>query len=244
MIRIYFSDTITLHEKMMLDDKTSHYLCTVMRQSEGDTCLLFNEKDGEFLCEIEKAHKKKAELVVKERKRQAKASPELHLYLSPLKKNTTDFAVEKATECGVTHIHFIKTDYTNATRVNVDRLSAIAREAAEQCRRLDVPQLFDIVPFDRLAMNWPDNLCPIIAAEDGRGLSMQEIKQIKEKQGQTDLAPALFIGPEGGFSEYEFECFQDFPNHKFLDLGPLILRAETAVVVGLSLINTLDLKCA
>ncbi|MBK67817.1 MAG: 16S rRNA (uracil(1498)-N(3))-methyltransferase [Rickettsiales bacterium] len=241
MIRLYAKDSLVKDKELELNDKDSHYLCTVMRLNEGDDFHYFNENDGEFLAKIIKPHKKKALIKLIGQIEPVKKSKELHLYLCPLKKDTTNFAVEKATECGATHIHFIKTDYTNATRVNVERLQAVAKEAAEQCCRLDIPKILDIVSLEKALIEWPDHLCPIIAAEDGRGQSIKAIeKSISSCDTLNKLTPALFIGPEGGFSDYEFERLSALDYSQFLDLGPLILRAETAVVVGLSLLNTLE----
>ena len=221
-IRLFSTAPLIQGENLVLPENQSHYVTNVMRQKAGDAVVLINDTNGEWECHIIEPHKKKTIVRVVRQLSQAVKTPECHLYITPLKKDALSYAVEKATECGATHIHFIKTDFTDVPRVNIDRLQATAMEASEQCRRYDVPQIFDIEPLE-VILNRPHNF--MVAAEDGRGEG--------QKQERTGV-PHLMIGPEGGFSPREFELLQAAKNVNFIDLGPRILRAETAVVVGLS----------
>ena len=224
-IRLFSTTPLNEGDSLVLPENQSHYVTNVMRQKVGDAVILLNDTDGEWECHILDAHKKKTAVRVVRQLSQAVKTTECHVYITPLKKDALSYAVEKATECGATHIHFIKTDFTDVPRVNIDRLQATAMEASEQCRRYDVPEIFDIEPLE-VILNRPHQFT--VAAEDGRGTDVkQEMRHI----------PHLIIGPEGGFSPREFDLFQDASNVHFIDLGPRILRAETAVVVGLTLLE-------
>ncbi len=227
-IRLYSQQSLTQGEVLELSADHSHYLINVMRVCEGEAVRLFNETDGEYVAHITRAHKKKTSVVLGQQLHSPRLSKTCHLYLTPLKKQALSYAIEKATECGVTHIHFIQTEYTDHNKVNLDRLRATAIEASEQCRRFDIPQIFDVQPLVKTLKNWPQDKVLFLAAEDGRG------KLVKEIDHQKSDIPALMIGPEGGFSAEEFELLSQHPDVKFLSLGNNILRAETAIVVGLS----------
>jgi len=229
-IRLYINASLCMGDELELSPEHSHYLVNVMRLEQNDAIRLFNEKEGEYKAVLIKPHKKKTCVLIADKLREPKHSPELHLYLTPLKKQAQSYAIEKAVECGATHIHFIQTDYTDHTKVNIGRLQATAIEAAEQCRRFDIPKIFDVVTLDKVLTSWPDNQVLYLAAEDGRGVTFS-------KMTKSQAIPALMIGPEGGFSKDEFEKLASFPSTSFISLGDNILRAETAVVVGLSQIN-------
>lgn len=226
-IRLYIKEPLVQNELLTLSEHHSHYLVNVMRLQAGDAIRFFNERDGEYKGVIIKAHKKKTEIEIAEKLSSPRLCKEIHLYLPPLKKQALSYAVEKATECGATHIHFIQTEYTDHTKINLERLKATAIEACEQCRRFDVPEIYDVMSLDKILSHWPDNQDLYLAAEDGRGSLLSTLPESKN-------IPALMIGPEGGFSEAEFEKLAAFPKTTFMSLGVNILRAETAAVVGLS----------
>lgn len=216
---------------LRLTAEQSHYLCTVLRKKQGDEVVLFNEKSGAFLCVLETAHKKKAVLNLREKIAAPQPTQPLHLIIAPLKKQTTDMVVQKATECGVSDIHFIKTQYTNAERIKLERLEAIAKEAAEQCERFDIPAIHALCDLETVLKSGREANWQLFAgAEDGSGA------RLNKTMIESSHVPALIIGPEGGFAPDEFKRMEAH-GAVMLDFGPRILRTETATIVGLSLLD-------
>lgn len=231
-IRVFVSGDLVIGKSIMLDDQQGHYLVHVMRLKIGDGLLLFNGRDGEFRATVSGIKKQDVMLLIEEQTRAFKATEELVLFLPVIKKQAFDYALQKATECGVTKIYPIQTDYTDIPKLNIERAQLIVQEAAEQCRRLDAPQVFGLKKFKESINTDFKNKVIYTGAEDGRGQSLDKVFSSSE-------TPALLIGPEGGFSPKEFEQLAEISNVKFIDLGERILKAETAVVSGLTLINFL-----
>jgi 16S rRNA (uracil1498-N3)-methyltransferase len=154
------------------------------------------------------------------------AEPDCWLCFALLKRQKTDLVVEKATELGVSIIQPVITARTQADHVNLDRLRAIAIEAAEQCERLAVPEIRAPVPLPTLIAGWPA----------GRALNMADERRTA-KLIQPAIGPAaLLIGPEGGFTEAEVDAIGSNPLVTRVSLGARILRAETAAIAGLALL--------
>ena len=153
--------------KLALGKEASHYLVTVMRRKAGDGVRVFNGRDGEWRAEVAEADKRNAVLRFGAQTRPQHASPDMALYFAPLKKARTDFIVEKATELGVASITPVMTARTMAERVRTERLSALAREAAEQTERLDLPVVNEPVALTRLLEAWDPDRRLIFADEAG-----------------------------------------------------------------------------
>lgn len=229
-IRVFVSADLSVGGAVSLDESQGHYLVHVMRRKIGDNILLFNGKNGEFLATITNIKKQDVTLSVQEKTKEFQATEELVLFLPIIKKQAFDYALQKATECGATQIYPIQTEYTDIPKLNVERAQLIVQEAAEQCRRLDVPEVFPVRKLkESIQKDFKDKIV-YTGAEDGRGQSIKDAFSAKE-------TAALLIGPEGGFSPQEFELLASVPQVKFIDLGARILKAETAVVAGLTLIN-------
>ena len=153
--------------------------------------------------------------------------PDLWLVFAVLKRDASELVVEKATELGVARICPVITERTNIPRINAERWRAIATEAAEQCERLSVPAIADPVSLPTLLRDWPPER-PLFAA-------------LERRDAAFPLAPpsvGLLIGPEGGFAEMEVELLRRHPFVEGVGLGPRILRAETAAIVGLALLQS------
>ena len=154
-----------------------------------------------------------------------------YLFFAPVKKTATDFIVAKATELGARALRPVITEFTHTGRVNVERLQINAREAAEQCGRLDIPQIGSPIRLRELLGSWPLAQSLIIADETGESDSaMKILNEIRVE----NHAPAFMIGPQGGFSKTELVFLRALPFVITIDLGPRILRAETAVVAALT----------
>lgn len=205
----------------------AHYLRTVMRRGPGATLLLFNGRDGEWEARILALSRDAARLEVGRQQRAQADEPDLWLAFAPLKRDATDLVTQKATELGAAALLPVLTRRTSAARVNLDRLAAIATEAAEQCERLTVPRIAAPQTLPALLSAWPAGR-PLFAAI--------------ERATAPPLAPwrapcGLLIGPEGGFAPEELDELDRHALVKPASLGPRILRAETAAIVGLALLQ-------
>lgn len=229
--RLYVDASLSENGGVSFSRNHARYLKDVMRLREGDHLLVFNGRDGEWRCVLSRIGGKSAQGVAVNRTRAqtAAAGPDLHF--APVKRAGTGFIAEKATELGVRSLRPVITAYTDAARVNAARLRANAVEAAEQCGRMDVPEVHEPVPLMRLADAWPEHKALIVADETGRGTAALEAFQAMDHRVP---APAFVIGPQGGFSETELAFLRGLSFSTTVDLGPRVLRAETAVVAVLA----------
>jgi 16S rRNA (uracil1498-N3)-methyltransferase len=227
-IRLFTTSPLHDGASIAATPEQAHYLGSVMRQSAGATVLLFNGANGEWRARIDSIRKDRAVFVLESRTRVQNASLPLTLLFAPLKRDTTNMVIEKATELGVTRIQPVFTDRTNAGRLNLDRLEAIAREAAEQCERLDVPDIAQPARLMEALASWPHDRV-LFAAIERSGASPPAFRPAQA---------ALLIGPEGGFTEGELDVLRRLSFVEPIGLGPRILRAETAAIAGLALLQT------
>ncbi len=227
-IRLYADMVLSEGITAELNAEQSHYLLSVMRLTAGTSILIFNGQDGEYECELGIAGKKNAVVkVIKQTKKQNNV-PDNWLLFAPLKKDRTDFVIEKSTELGVSRIIPVITRYTISEKVKTARFQAQAIEAAEQSRRLDIPDISESEQLEKLLNSWDEKRSLYYMDETGAG-------QPVAVAFQNATAPAAFlIGPEGGFSESELALLRGKTFAKAVNLGPRILRAETAVLAALA----------
>lgn len=228
--RLYCELSLSDGAQLSLSRDESHYLVAVMRRKTGDKVRLFNAKDGEWMARITAADRKSVSLTVETLLRAPQAVPDLELLFAPVKKSRTDFIVEKATELGVRHIRPVLTQRTIADKVRIDRLAALAREAAEQTERFDLPEISDAEKLSRVLDQWPADRVLIYCDEAGNALPMAEALK-----GRAREKAAILIGPEGGFSPEERAQIRALPFAIPVSLGPRILRADTAAAAALTL---------
>lgn len=205
----------------------AHYLGTVMRRQPGDAVRLFNGSDGEWHASIAELRRDRLRLTVAGRARPQLPEPDLWLVFAPLKRDATDLLVQKATELGASALLPVLTSRTNSARINPDRLAAIAGEAAEQSERLTVPRIDPPRPLAAVLDDWPAGR-PLVAA-----LERRDAPPIRPVRGPA----ALLVGPEGGFTPAELDTLMTRPFVVPVTLGPRILRAETAGIAGLALLQ-------
>ncbi len=227
-IRLYVDHPLGAGQSVPLDRGQAHYLFGVMRQPVGAQVALFNGRDGEWLAEVARAGKRDGELLCVAQSRPLQMPPDLWLCFAPIKKARTDFIVEKAAEMGAARIVPVMTEFTNAGRVQTDRLQAHAVEAAEQCGGTYVPEVAEAVRFDRLLDGW-DTARHLMFCDEA--LAAGGGSALPEARG----AWAILIGPEGGFSEKERERLARLEAAVAVRLGPRILRADTAAVAAMTL---------
>lgn len=211
----------------------AHHLGGVLRRAAGDPVLLFNGSDGEWAARIESLRKDRAVLVPERQTRAQNSPPAVTLLVAALKRDAMDLIAEKATELGATHIQPVLTRRSIADRVNEARLGAIARAAAEQCERLTVPRIAPAAPLHAVLDAW-DGAVPLLVAAERRAAP-------PIAQAAALLCPpfALLIGPEGGFERAELDDLLRRPFVSPAALGPRILRAETAALAGLAVLQAI-----
>jgi 16S rRNA (uracil1498-N3)-methyltransferase len=210
----------------------AHYLGTVMRRRPGDVVRVFNGRDGEWVADIVALGRDRATLRPRALTRIQAPEPDLWLVFALLKRDATDLVVQKATELGVSALLPVLTERTNAGRTNEARLTAIAMEAAEQSERLTVPRIFSASRLDALIASWPPER-RLYAAIERSDAAWPPRAQGASVQGPS----ALLVGPEGGFTARELDGLGSHPFVAPVSLGPRVLRAETACLVGLALLQ-------
>jgi len=224
--RLYVPSPLAEGTEIAATPAQAHYLGTVLRQPAGAPLRLFNGQDGEWQARLATLRKDKASFIAERQTRPQAPEPDLWLLFAPLKRDATDLVVEKATELGASAILPVFTERTNTARLNLDRLRAIATEAAEQCERLTLPRMADPQRLADLLAAWPA----------GRPLHVALERAEAPPPRGTDSPAALLIGPEGGFSAAEAQMLRRQPFVRPVSLGPRILRAETAAIAGLALL--------
>lgn len=229
-IRLYVDHPLGAGQSVPLDRGQAHYLFGVMRQAVGASVALFNGRDGEWQAEIVEAGKRGGVLACVAQSRPLQMPPDLWLCFAPIKKARTDFIVEKAAEMGAARIVPVMTEFTNAGRVQRDRLQAHAVEAAEQCGGTFVPEVAEATRFGILMDNWDEERHIMFCDE-----------MLTDQSSRDTLSPlpagkwAILIGPEGGFSDKERVRLGRMSSAHAVSLGPRILRADTAVVAAMTL---------
>ncbi len=210
----------------------ANYLVNVMRLRAGAAVRVFNGRDGEWLAEITAAGRGKCSLRACEQVFEQTAPPDIEYLFAPLKKARLDYMVQKATEMGVATLTPVMTAYTVVDRVNLERMRANAIEAAEQCNILWVPEVNSPRPLRAALADWPperqlifcDEAAPV--ADPVAALSAVEPGPL-----------AVLIGPEGGFNADERTLLREAECAVPISLGPRVMRADTAAVAALALVN-------
>ena len=231
--RLFVESDLAEGAVLDLDQNQAHFLRTVLRLKPGAELALFNGRDGEWQACIEALGKGKGTLLATAQRRVQTRVSDLWLVFAPIKRARLDFMIEKATELGVTRLQPVLTRHTNVGRVNLDRMAATAREAAEQSERLTVPEVREPLDLGRLLDGWPDDRRLLLAAEAGTAQPLAAaLLEMKEPGGTGPLA--VMTGPEGGFAESELDALRNLPIVTAIGLGPRILRADTAALAALA----------
>ena len=235
--RLYVEDTLAAGAGVTLDKPQVHYLCNVLRLKPGDAVLVFNGRDGEWRASLSEAGKKSATLAVGERLRPQTVAADLDYLFAPLKHERLDYMVQKAVELGVSRLQPVMTQHTQAARVNVERMRANAVEAAEQCGILTLAEAAAPLPLAKaLAARSGDRLL-VFCDEDAEVTDPVAALSARRPASGGPQPLAVLVGPEGGFSEDERALLLRQENVLRLSLGPRILRADTAAVAVLTLVQ-------
>jgi 16S rRNA (uracil1498-N3)-methyltransferase len=232
MQRLFVPQDLAAGTSFDASPQQSHYLSNVLRMAEGTELLVFNGRDGEWLARVAVKTKKTVRLEAVEQTRSQPVTPDLVYCFAPLKVGRLDYLVQKAVEMGAGVLQPVITQHTQLAKVGIDRLQANAVEAAEQCGILAIPDVREAQKFTALLAGWDKERRLIFCDEDASTNNpLSALQAIDEKK------LGLLVGPEGGFSEDERRQLRALPFVTAIPLGPRILRADTAAVAALAVIQ-------
>jgi len=229
--RLYVDAPLAAGAKVALDRAQAHYLGAVMRLRSGDRVLVFNGRDGEWSATLE-VLKRAAGLIVDGKTRDQTQPGDLHYVFAPLKTARLDYMVQKAVEMGVSRLQPVLTRHGQVVRVNTQRMRANAIEAAEQCGILSLPAIEEPMTLPRFLAERDPARQLVFCDEDA-----EVTNPVSALTGQPRSSLAVLTGPEGGFAEEERALLLRQVNVTRLSLGPRILRADTAAVAALALVQ-------
>ena len=236
-IRLYFPGKISLRNSVKLENKQVHYLINVMRKKIDDPILVFNSVNGEFLAKISEINKNTIIIKIIKKIRDVKIENDIWLLFAPVKKSPTEYIVQKATELGVSKIIPVITERTITKNLNLKRMQDIAIESSEQCERITIPEVCAIKKLKDLIPNWDNDRIIFFCDETIRN---NDVVKIDLQNLSTKSFGAILVGPEGGFSTNETNYLREKKFIRPIDLGPRILRSDTAVIAALSLWHYLN----
>lgn len=230
--RLFVTPDLIAGAQLTLEKDQSLYLAAVLRKQVGDQVVVFNGRDGAWLARLASDSKKSVTLDLVEQIAAQTPVSDLWYGFAPLKTERLDYVIQKAVEMGVGTIQPVLTRFTQVSRLKHERLVANAIEAAEQCEVLSVPVVEPEMTLDRLIDSWPADRALVFADEGAASASPTEL--LSALKGRK---LGLLIGPEGGFSDDERAKLHALPYVVPISLGPRILRADTAAVAALAVIQ-------
>ncbi|MGI9400570.1 MAG: 16S rRNA (uracil(1498)-N(3))-methyltransferase [Rhizobiaceae bacterium] len=230
--RLYVDAALQQSAPIEANKGQANYLLNVLRLGNSAKVLLFNGMDGEWAAEIEVEGRKNCRLVPISQTRSQPPASELIYCFAPLKHARLDYLVQKVVEMGAGVLQPVITQHTQNSRVNLERMEANAIEAAEQCGILSVPQIQEPIKIETLLDQWPKDTSLVFCDEAAATAdTCDKLKAICDQQ------LAVLIGPEGGFSENERQMLLSKSFVTTISLGPRILRADTAAVAALAVVQ-------
>lgn len=231
--RLFVEAPLEAGASVVLDRGQANYLLNVLRFAPGDAVLVFNGRDGEWRASLAMAGRKAASLLLEARTRAQPAAGRVTYAFAPLKQARLDYMVQKAVEMGAGCLQPVVTRHTQVARLNLDRVRANAVEAAEQCGVLALPAIGPVLRLER----WLDDLpeaTPLIVCDEEADVA-DPVQALSGLAGRPE--PCLLVGPEGGFAAEERALLLARRGVVRLSLGPRILRADTAAVAALALVQ-------
>jgi 16S rRNA (uracil1498-N3)-methyltransferase len=231
--RLFVDLPLAAGAELALDRDQGNYLGNVLRLGAGDRVLVFNGRDGEWRASI-MGRKRPDQLSIETQNRPQDRLPDLTYAFAPLKHARIDYMAQKAVEMGAARLQPVVTRFTQSSRVNVERMRANVIEAAEQCGILSLAEVADPLPLDRW-LDGRDAERLLIFCDENASVS-DPVAALGQRRGIRGGVDVL-VGPEGGFADEERTLLQRQPNVLTLSLGPRILRADTAAVAALALIQ-------
>ena len=220
--------------KIELTREQTNYLVNVLRLGEGAGLLVFNGRDGEWRATLAPAGKKAAALRVESRTRAQDFLPDVDYLFAPLKHARLDYLAQKAVEMGVKRLRPVLTRRTQASRINLERMRANVVEAAEQCGILSLAEVLSEERLDNVLSRWPEDRLLIFCDEAAE--TADPVAALRAAGAGFEKF-AVLIGPEGGFDDSEREILAEIKSAARISLGPRVLRADTAAVAALALVQ-------
>ena len=215
-----------------LDRDQSNYLGNVLRLAAGDSVLVFNGRDGEWQAAIS-GRKRADQLTILSQTRPQDRLPDVAYVFAPLKHARLDYVVQKAVEMGASSLQPVVTRHTQVSRVNTERMRANVVEAAEQCGILSLAGVAEPVALERY-LGRRDAKRLLVFCDEAADVA----DPVAALRGQVAAGGIdVLIGPEGGFAEEERALLLKQLHFLRLALGPRILRADTAGVAALALVQ-------
>jgi len=230
-IRLYFSDKIQSDLVAHLKKEQSHYIKDVMRLKVGDNFSVFNTQ-GEWKASVSSYEKKGARIKILNKFRDKKNEQNIWLAFTPIKQNPLNFLIQKATELGVQKFVPILSERTMVKNINTERVKKIIVESAEQSNRMSIPEIKNLKTLKDFLFNFPKNGCLVFCDIN---CNICDLKNILSKKDSGPIC--ILIGPEGDFSEKEKKLIIDLNQSHSISLAKNILRAETAAIAAVTLIN-------
>lgn len=227
--RLFVAPPLTAGATVTVEGNQAHYLSRVMRVGPGDAVVLCDDATGEWAARVVEAGKRAVVLEPVERLRPREDVPDFWLCAALLKKDRFDLVLEKATELGVAAIRPLVTRRCVADKLNLERARGVTIEAAEQCARTALPELFAPTTLHGLLRDWPEDRALFFADELGGAPAVEAFRAVSATKA------ALLVGPEGGFDDAERAAIRDLPQAIAISLGPRILRGETAAIAATAL---------
>jgi len=230
--RLFIEQRLGTGAEIVCSAAQANYLNNVLRLGPGAEILIFDGINGEWLAEIAEARKGRCRMKVLRQVRPQIEGPDIHYLFAPLKRGRLDYMVQKATELGVAALRPVMTRRTVASRVNLERMRSNAIEAAEQCGVLRVPEVAQPESLDAVLSSWDSERLLIYCDEAA------PVASPIAALGEMDAGPlAVLCGPEGGFDEEERAQLSKQTFVRPISLGPRVMRADTAAVAALALVN-------
>lgn len=234
--RLFLDAPLAADAAVPLSREQANYLLNVLRLRAGDAVLAFNGRDGEWRAEVVADGRRDGRLRVLTQTRPQAGGPDLHCLFAPLKRARLDYLVQKMVELGAARLRPVLTQHTQAERTKGDRMRANVIEAAEQCGILRLPEVDEPARLGAVLDAWDPARALVYCDEDAPVRS--PIEALRGALGEARDPPiAVLIGPEGGFSSEERERLLALPYVVRLAMGPRIMRADTAAVAALALVN-------
>ena len=230
-IRLYFSSKIKSDLVVHLGKEQTHYIKAVMRLMEGDIFSVFNTQ-GEWNASVQNYEKQGVKIKILEKTRDKKNEQNTWLAFTPIKQNPMNFLIQKGTELGVQKFIPILSERTSVKDINNQRIKKIIIESAEQSNRISIPEIEPLKKLKDFLFSFPKDgilvFCDI-------NCNQSDLKSVLSKKGMRPIC--ILIGPEGDFSENERQLITELKQSQSISLAQNILRAETAAVAAVTLVN-------
>ena len=234
--RLFVEAPLAAGATIEIDRDQANYLLHVLRLGEDDGILLFNGADGEWLARLAPSGRKAVRLIVERNLRPQDRPGAVHYLFAPLKHARLDYMVQKAVEMGAARLQPVLTRRTQAQRVNLERMRSNAVEAAEQCGIMTIPQIGETMTLERLLRDWPADR-RLIFCDEATPVTEPFAVLTRAFAGKSSPCVAVIVGPEGGFDESERQALVRVPDSVAISLGPRVLRADTAAVAALAIVQ-------